>query len=60
LGSKIIAYRTLHGLKQDEFAKSSGVSLPTIARFERNERKSHPKTIEKILKFLEAIPPVSS
>ena len=37
IGKKIILYRALKGLTQEEFAKMVGVSTLTIHRAERNQ-----------------------
>ena len=37
LGSNLKALRTLHGKTLDQVAQATGVSLPTVSRYERGD-----------------------
>lgn len=51
LAERIRAERLRHGWKQQTLAERSGVSLPTVRRYERTGRTS----VENLLKFCHAL-----
>jgi transcriptional regulator with XRE-family HTH domain len=54
--SRLKEHREGRGLTQEELAKLSSVSRPTIAALELGYRKAYPRTAEKLAKALKVRP----
>ncbi len=52
LSQKLLEYRLQHSLSQRECAKMIGISVPTLLAIENNKYNIAPKTINKIMNFL--------
>jgi transcriptional regulator with XRE-family HTH domain len=55
LGEKLLAYRKLNGITQEELARQLGVDPTTLARWERGQGKPIQKIAEEIRKFIDKI-----
>jgi len=53
---KLIEFRNLNGMTQDEFAKKLGISRSSVGMYELAEREPPFKTLEKISSLLNVTP----
>jgi transcriptional regulator with XRE-family HTH domain len=53
LGEKIVNFRKLQGMTQEEMAKILGVDPSTLARWEKNKRRPLPKYLVKLKEFMD-------
>ncbi len=54
--SRLKEHRKRRGLTQEELAKLSGVSRPTIARLETTDTRATPETARKLARALKVKP----
>lgn len=60
LGEELVRQRTSLGLTQREAAARMGVDPTTLARWERGEKEPWGKFVERVNRFLAAVPRKSS
>lgn len=53
LGKRIVARRMILGLKQQDVARSTGLSVSYVSMIERGERMPHVKTLERVARALQ-------
>jgi transcriptional regulator with XRE-family HTH domain len=54
ISQKLLKYRKLHGLSQEELARQIGIDPTTLGRIERNQGRCLPLVLRKIIDFLDA------